>query len=198
MTGEWLMNYFSLICLPAGQITQPQSCVFLHGVSWKRSTLDRRSLSATRGRPAPNGSALTPWTPLGLRKAREFYYPLRFSCVAPGTSLCGLFCRRKKVGETRPVYLNDSRCDSSGAEAGVLMAITGHSSDPSRRRHELYRQRARPSHYCTHRGSETQATYPEASHPCTRSAPQVGSLLLKVAGERGDLQAYKSILVRQL
>ncbi|GBO43438.1 hypothetical protein AVEN_263244-1 [Araneus ventricosus] len=145
MPGEWLMKYFSVICPPAEKITQPQLCVFLHGVSWKRSTLDRRSLSATRWWPTPNGTALTPWTPLGLRKAGEFYYPLRSSCVAPGTSLCGLFCR----GKSRLVYLSDSRCDSSSAEAGVQMAITDHGSDYSRRRHELHRQRARPSHYCT-------------------------------------------------
>ncbi|GBL72527.1 hypothetical protein AVEN_130150-1 [Araneus ventricosus] len=49
--GEWLMNYFSVIRPPAGQITQPQSCAFLHGVDWKRSTLDRRSLSAAGGWP---------------------------------------------------------------------------------------------------------------------------------------------------
>ncbi|GBN17856.1 hypothetical protein AVEN_209215-1, partial [Araneus ventricosus] len=46
--GEWLMHYFSVIRPPAGQIIQPQSCAVLHGVDWKRSTLDRRSLSAAR------------------------------------------------------------------------------------------------------------------------------------------------------
>ncbi|GBN05393.1 hypothetical protein AVEN_103365-1 [Araneus ventricosus] len=83
------MYYFSVIRPPSGQITQPQSCAFLHDADWKRSTLDRRSLSATRGWPTPNGTALNPWTPLGLRKARQFYYPLCSSGVAPGTSLCG-------------------------------------------------------------------------------------------------------------
>ncbi|GBM55541.1 hypothetical protein AVEN_16355-1 [Araneus ventricosus] len=83
------MNYFSVIRPPAGQITQPQSYAFLHGVDWKRSTLARRSLSVTRGWPTSNGTALTPWTPLGFRKFGQFYYPLRSSCVAPGTSLCG-------------------------------------------------------------------------------------------------------------
>ncbi|GBO20314.1 hypothetical protein AVEN_147770-1, partial [Araneus ventricosus] len=72
----------------AGQITQPQSCAFLHGVDWKRPTLERRCLSATRRWPTPNGTALTSWTSLGLRKAGQFYYPLRSSCVTPGTSLC--------------------------------------------------------------------------------------------------------------
>ncbi|GBM29124.1 hypothetical protein AVEN_40132-1 [Araneus ventricosus] len=81
---------------------------------------------------------------------------------------------------SRLVYLNDSRCDSSGAKAGDLMAITGNCSDSSRRRHELHRQRARPSHYCTHRGSEIQVTYPAASQPCTCSAP------------RWDLSFYES------
>ncbi|GBN94966.1 hypothetical protein AVEN_119895-1 [Araneus ventricosus] len=46
--GEWLVNYFSVIRPPAGQITQPQSCASLHGDDWKRSTLDRRYLLATR------------------------------------------------------------------------------------------------------------------------------------------------------
>ncbi|GBM04373.1 hypothetical protein AVEN_35562-1 [Araneus ventricosus] len=92
------MNYFSLILPLTGQITQPQSCAFPHGVDWKRPTLDRRSLSATRGWPTQNGTA--PWTPLGLRKAGQYYYPLRSSCVAPGTSLCGLLCRGKEAGET--------------------------------------------------------------------------------------------------
>ncbi|GBN89871.1 hypothetical protein AVEN_184768-1 [Araneus ventricosus] len=90
------MNYFSVIRPPSGQITQPQSCAFLHGVDWKLSTLDRRSLSATHGWSIPNGTALTPWTPLGLHKAGQFYYPLRSSCVAPGTSLCGLPYRGKE------------------------------------------------------------------------------------------------------
>ncbi|GBM59523.1 hypothetical protein AVEN_24124-1 [Araneus ventricosus] len=94
------MNYFSVIRRPAGQIIQPQSCAFFYGVDWKRPALDRRYLSATRGWPTPNGTVLTPWTPLGLRKAGQFYYPLRSSGVAPGTSLCGLFCRGKKAGET--------------------------------------------------------------------------------------------------
>ncbi|GBN39075.1 hypothetical protein AVEN_50709-1 [Araneus ventricosus] len=42
----------------------------------------------------------TLWTPLDLRKAGQVYYPLRSSCVAPETSLCGLLCREKQVGET--------------------------------------------------------------------------------------------------
>ncbi|GBN80823.1 hypothetical protein AVEN_33603-1 [Araneus ventricosus] len=68
------MNYFSVIRPQVGQITQPQSCAFLHGVDWMRSTLDRRSLSATRGWSVKRYR--TPWTPLGLRKTRQFYYPL--------------------------------------------------------------------------------------------------------------------------
>ncbi|GBM84085.1 hypothetical protein AVEN_78340-1 [Araneus ventricosus] len=43
------MNYSSVICPQAGHITQPQSCAFFHGVDCMRSTLDRRSLSATLG-----------------------------------------------------------------------------------------------------------------------------------------------------
>ncbi|GBO38242.1 hypothetical protein AVEN_205358-1, partial [Araneus ventricosus] len=97
------MNYFSVIRPPAGQITQPQSCAFRHVVDSKRSTLDRRSLSATRVWPTqtvPRSLDQGQWTPLGLCKAGQFYYPLRSSCVSPGASLCGLMCREKEVGET--------------------------------------------------------------------------------------------------
>ncbi|GBM56752.1 hypothetical protein AVEN_211088-1 [Araneus ventricosus] len=45
--GEWLMNYFSVIRPPAGQITQPQSCAFCPGDDWKRSTSDWKTLSST-------------------------------------------------------------------------------------------------------------------------------------------------------
>ncbi|GBL81562.1 hypothetical protein AVEN_93367-1 [Araneus ventricosus] len=76
------MNYFSVIRLPAGQITRPQSCASLHGVDWKRSTLDRGSLSATRVWPTQAG---------------RFYYSYVSSCVAPGASLCGPNCRGKEI-----------------------------------------------------------------------------------------------------
>ncbi|GBL94352.1 hypothetical protein AVEN_199391-1 [Araneus ventricosus] len=88
------MNYFSVIRTPAGQITQPQSCAFLHGVDWMPSTLNRRSLSVTRGwslKRYPHSL-----DPFRSRKAGQFYYPLRSSCVAPGTSLCGRLCRGKE------------------------------------------------------------------------------------------------------
>ncbi|GBM63421.1 hypothetical protein AVEN_82270-1 [Araneus ventricosus] len=44
--GEWRMNYFTTIRQPAGQTTQPQSCTFLPGYHWQRSTLNCPSLSA--------------------------------------------------------------------------------------------------------------------------------------------------------
>ncbi|GBL92934.1 hypothetical protein AVEN_209533-1 [Araneus ventricosus] len=68
------MIYFSVIRPQAGQITQPQSCAFFHGVDWMRSTLNRRSLSATRGWSVKRYR--TAWTPLGLRKVGQFYHPL--------------------------------------------------------------------------------------------------------------------------
>ncbi|GBM65122.1 hypothetical protein AVEN_70841-1 [Araneus ventricosus] len=104
------MNYFSVIRPPAGQIIQPQSCAFLHGVDWKRSTLDRRSLSATRGWPTPNGTAFTLWTPLDLCKAGKFYYPLRSSCVAPGTSLCGPLSWERGRGDVTTGMLCQNEC----------------------------------------------------------------------------------------
>ncbi|GBN46655.1 hypothetical protein AVEN_203995-1 [Araneus ventricosus] len=63
------MNYFSVIRPPAGQITQPQSCAFLHGVDWKWTTLGWRSLPATRGWPTQNGT--TPLDPSRLVQCRE-------------------------------------------------------------------------------------------------------------------------------
>ncbi|GBO04976.1 hypothetical protein AVEN_229427-1 [Araneus ventricosus] len=98
------MNYISAIRPSAGQIIQPQSCAFLHGVDWKWSTLDRRSLSATRAWPTQTLSH--PWTPLGFCKAEQFYYRLCSSCGAPGTPLFGLLCRGKEVGETSQRQLN--------------------------------------------------------------------------------------------
>ncbi|GBN28341.1 hypothetical protein AVEN_248352-1 [Araneus ventricosus] len=80
------MNYFSVILRPpAGQITQPQSCAFYPAVDWKRSTLNRGSLSATRRWPTLHGNA--PWTPLGLRKAGPSYESYVPSCVVPESSL---------------------------------------------------------------------------------------------------------------
>ncbi|GBO16230.1 hypothetical protein AVEN_72905-1 [Araneus ventricosus] len=76
------MNYFSVIRPPAGQITQPQSCAFFPGDDWKRTTLDRSSLLATRGWSTSHRTS--PWTPLGLRKAGPFYDSFVSSCVAPG------------------------------------------------------------------------------------------------------------------
>ncbi|GBN34261.1 hypothetical protein AVEN_265357-1 [Araneus ventricosus] len=56
----------------------------------------------------PNGTALTPWTPLGLRKAGRFYYSYVSSCVAPGTSLCGPHCCGKEVGRRHNGHSNPS------------------------------------------------------------------------------------------
>ncbi|GBN61460.1 hypothetical protein AVEN_258366-1 [Araneus ventricosus] len=55
------MNYFSVTRPPAGQIDQPQSCASFPGDHWKRSTLDRRSLSAIRMWPTqtPDDSDLS-------------------------------------------------------------------------------------------------------------------------------------------
>ncbi|GBN32098.1 hypothetical protein AVEN_205101-1 [Araneus ventricosus] len=57
--GEWLMNYFTAIRSPAGQTTQPQSCAFLPGYHWKRSTLNCPSLSAKRVWANSNNTAIT-------------------------------------------------------------------------------------------------------------------------------------------
>ncbi|GBN16015.1 hypothetical protein AVEN_90073-1 [Araneus ventricosus] len=70
------MNYFSVIRPPAGQITQPQSCAFLHGVDWKWTILGRRSLSATRGWPTQNGTA--PLDPSRLAQCRAVLLAISF------------------------------------------------------------------------------------------------------------------------
>ncbi|GBL87461.1 hypothetical protein AVEN_118393-1 [Araneus ventricosus] len=63
------------------------------------------------------------------------------------------------------MQLNDSRCNSSSAEAGVLVDITGHGQTPPARDTHSHQQRANPSHYCTHQGSETPLNFPAAFHP---------------------------------
>ncbi|GBN54664.1 hypothetical protein AVEN_258112-1, partial [Araneus ventricosus] len=68
---------------------------------------------------------------------------------------------------SRLLYLSDGPCNTSKAEAEVLMAITGHGPTP-----HYHRQRASPSRYCTHQDSETPPTYPVTSHPRTLSALQ--------------------------
>ncbi|GBL78467.1 hypothetical protein AVEN_42955-1 [Araneus ventricosus] len=96
--GERLMNYFSVIRPPAGQITHhsrvPSSMVLIGCGQLLTVGLCRLHAGFLSKRYR------TPWTPLGLRKAGQIYYPLRSSCVALGTSLCGRLCRGKEVGET--------------------------------------------------------------------------------------------------
>ncbi|GBM96618.1 hypothetical protein AVEN_202570-1 [Araneus ventricosus] len=69
------------------------------------------------------------------------------------------------------MHPNDSRFDSSSAEARVLKNITGHGPIPPVGGTHYHRQRTSPSH-CTHQGSETQFIYPAASQPRTRGAHQ--------------------------
>ncbi|GBO31732.1 hypothetical protein AVEN_3210-1 [Araneus ventricosus] len=52
------------------------------------------------------------------------------------------------------VHLNDSRCNSSSAEAGVLEDITGNGPIPPVGGTLYHWQRKGPSHYCTHQGSQ--------------------------------------------
>ncbi|GBL88506.1 hypothetical protein AVEN_159092-1 [Araneus ventricosus] len=74
------------------------------------------------------------------------------------------------LAQSRPVYRSDGRCNSSSAEVGVLMAITGCNPTPSVGGTQ-YHQRASPNHYCTHQGSKMPLTYAATSHPRTRGAP---------------------------
>ncbi|GBL79747.1 hypothetical protein AVEN_18267-1 [Araneus ventricosus] len=68
------------------------------------------------------------------------------------------------------MYRSDGRCNSSSPEAGVVMAVTGHGPTPLEGSTDYHRQRASPSYYCTHQGSETPFTYLAASHLRTRGA----------------------------
>ncbi|GBL89070.1 hypothetical protein AVEN_255209-1 [Araneus ventricosus] len=118
------MNYFSAIRPPAGQIPQPQSCAFLHGDDWMWSILTGGLCRLHVGGLKWNR---TPWTPLSLNKAGQFYYQLRFSCVAAGTSLCGLLCRGKK-GRFCLHFISD---ESNTAPAGESAASSSASEEPS-------------------------------------------------------------------
>ncbi|GBL78974.1 hypothetical protein AVEN_48937-1 [Araneus ventricosus] len=75
------------------------------------------------------------------------------------------------------MYLKDGRCNSWSAETGVPVAITGHDPTPPEGRTLYHRQRASPSHYYTHQGSETPLTYPAVSHLRTRGDPQCNNIL---------------------
>ncbi|GBM33991.1 hypothetical protein AVEN_166424-1 [Araneus ventricosus] len=80
------MNYLLVIRPEAGQITQPQSCAFLHGVDWMRSFLTGDLCRLTRG---PKETALR-WTPVGLRKVGSFITHLHSSCVVPSGTSAGV------------------------------------------------------------------------------------------------------------
>ncbi|GBO28442.1 hypothetical protein AVEN_35992-1 [Araneus ventricosus] len=94
-----MINCFSVIRPPAGQISQPQSRAFLHGVDWKRSTLDRRSLSATRGWPTQTVPYSLPG-PSRLAECRVVLLPTSFLLRCFGDFTVWSLCRGKEVGET--------------------------------------------------------------------------------------------------
>ncbi|GBM62275.1 hypothetical protein AVEN_264138-1 [Araneus ventricosus] len=66
------------------------------------------------------------------------------------------------------VHLNGSRCNSSSAEAGILLAITGHVPTPPVGGMLYHRHRASPKHFYSLQGSETLLTSPATSDPRTR------------------------------
>ncbi|GBN97695.1 hypothetical protein AVEN_67822-1 [Araneus ventricosus] len=68
--------------------------------------------------------------------------------------------------------LNDGRCNSSRAEAGVLADITGHGPALPVGGTHYHGQMESPSHYCTHQGSEIPLSYQAATHP--HDHPPVG------------------------
>ncbi|GBM04419.1 hypothetical protein AVEN_35592-1 [Araneus ventricosus] len=85
--------------------------------------------------------------------------------------LKGNSCRNHpNLAQSRSVYLSDGRCNSSSAEAGVLVAIVDHGPTPPVGGTHYHRHWESPNHYFTHQGSETPLTYAAASHPRTRGA----------------------------
>ncbi|GBM13468.1 hypothetical protein AVEN_40408-1 [Araneus ventricosus] len=68
------------------------------------------------------------------------------------------------------MYLSDGSCNSSSAEAGVLIVITDRGPISPEGGTHYHRQWA--SHYCTLRGRETPLSNTAAIHPSTRGGPQ--------------------------
>ncbi|GBN13202.1 hypothetical protein AVEN_242435-1 [Araneus ventricosus] len=54
---------------------------------------------------------------------------------------------RPNLARNRPMHLSDSRCDSSSAEAEVLMALTGNGPTPPEGDTYYHRQRASSNLY---------------------------------------------------
>ncbi|GBM26884.1 hypothetical protein AVEN_264742-1 [Araneus ventricosus] len=75
------MTYLSVIRPQAGQITQPQSRAFLHGVDWMWSILTGGLCRLTRGWFLKRNRTLLDL--LGLRKVGSFITHLRSSYVVP-------------------------------------------------------------------------------------------------------------------
>ncbi|GBL83305.1 hypothetical protein AVEN_110630-1 [Araneus ventricosus] len=71
---------------------------------------------------------------------------------------------------SRSVYPRDGRSNSSIAEAGVLMAITGHGPTPPEGGMHYYRQTASPNHYYHVQERKPAYLSPAVSHPRARGA----------------------------
>ncbi|GBN18422.1 hypothetical protein AVEN_151809-1 [Araneus ventricosus] len=82
------MNYLLVIRPQAGQITQPQSCAFFHGVDWIWSILTGGFCRLTCGWSAKTKPLR--WTPVGFRKVGSFITHLRSSCVDPSGTSAGV------------------------------------------------------------------------------------------------------------
>ncbi|GBO16293.1 hypothetical protein AVEN_15801-1 [Araneus ventricosus] len=103
------------------------------------------------------------------RKAKHSSQHFQGQCSLDHYRLC---CRNgnsyrnySDLARSRPVCLNDGRCNSSRAEAGVLAAITGHGPALPVGGTHYHWQMESPSHYCTQQGSEIPLTYQAATHP---------------------------------
>ncbi|GBM22106.1 hypothetical protein AVEN_266470-1 [Araneus ventricosus] len=94
------------------------------------------------------------------------------TCTKSGNS----YRNHSSLDRSRSVDLSDGRCNSSSAEAGVLMTITGNVPTLSKGGSFYHLQRARPNHYCSH-VQEGEPAYLYGGFSSTYSwCPQVGPI----------------------
>ncbi|GBN42339.1 hypothetical protein AVEN_71253-1 [Araneus ventricosus] len=104
----------------------------------------------------------------------------RFLLFPMEVSLLRIFSQSLDTAELPPSclgilgQLKNGRHDSSGTEAGDLLPITGHGPTPSEGGTFRHRSGGNSTthHSNAHQGSENLPTYPVASHPRTRGAPE--------------------------
>ncbi|GBN58446.1 hypothetical protein AVEN_194677-1, partial [Araneus ventricosus] len=100
----------------------------------------------------------------------KFEYPLEIICEKKAIISNFKSIQHPDLARNRSGYLSDGRYNSSSAEVGVLMAITGHSPTPPEGGMHYDRGQAPAIIVSTSRG-ENPVTCMAASHPHTRVVP---------------------------